>query len=106
MKIPPKVLDEMKKYSAFYQEVWRACAEIPAGEVRTYKWIAQRIGRPSAARAVGLALGANPFAPVIPCHRVIRSDGKMGGYSGSGGIKTKMRYLQMEREGKQVKGTL
>ena len=94
--ITPHLREKMSKYSPFYQAVWKACAEIPAGETRTYGWIAKRIGKPGAARAVGRALGANPFAPVIPCHRVIREDGAMGGYSGEGGVETKRRLLEKE----------
>jgi O-6-methylguanine DNA methyltransferase len=96
MKIPKKIQEAFKGHSPFFQAVWRACAEIPKGEVRTYKWIAERIGRPGAARAVGRALGANPFAPTIPCHRVVRTDGGLGGYSGAGGLKTKLRLLGRE----------
>ena len=91
-----KIETGMKQYPEFYQKVWKACAEIPAGETRTYGWIAKRIGKPGAARAVGRALGANPFAPTIPCHRVVRSDGTLGGYSGAGGLKTKRRLLEKE----------
>jgi len=91
------VFDQMKTYSVFYQEVWKACAEIPKGETRTYGWIAKRIGRPKAARAVGRALAANPFAPVIPCHRVLGADGALTGYSGPGGIAQKRRMLLRER---------
>lgn len=97
MKLPRRIETEMKKYSAFQQAVWRACAEIPRGEVRTYVWIARRLGRPGAARAVGSALAANPFAPLIPCHRVIRSDGTPGGYSAPGGLAAKRRLLEKER---------
>ncbi len=96
MNIPEKVKSDMKQYPAFYQAVWQACAQIPKGQVRTYAWIAKKIGNPKSARAVGRALGANPFAPVIPCHRVVRSDGGLGGYSGEGGIKTKARMLREE----------
>ncbi len=96
-----KINNEMKKYPQFYQEVWQACALIPKGETRTYGWIARKISRPNASRAVGTALAKNPFAPIIPCHRVIRSDGKMGGYSGAGGI-TKKRAL-LARESKKLK---
>lgn len=96
MKISQQILKEFQQHPAFYQAVWRACAEIPKGEVRTYAWIAKKIGKPGAARAVGRALGANPFAPAIPCHRVVRTDGGMGGYSGNGGIKTKIRLLKKE----------
>lgn len=97
MKIPEKILKDMKNYSPFSQAVWKACASIPKGEVRTYGWIAKQIGKPGSARAVGKALGANPFAPIIPCHRVIRSDGGLGGYSGAGGIKTKKQMLIQEK---------
>lgn len=94
----PLVSSLIKTYPQFYQDVWRACARIPAGEVRTYGWIAEQIGRPRAARAVGQALAANPFAPTIPCHRVVRSDGGLGGYSGPGGRARKARLLQLERQ--------
>jgi O-6-methylguanine DNA methyltransferase len=88
-----KITTEMANYSPFYQAVWRACAEIPKGEVRTYGWIAKKIGKPKAARAVGLALGKNPFAPAIPCHRVVGADGRLTGYSGKGGLAQKRRML-------------
>ena len=86
----------MRDYSPFCRAVWQECARIPAGEVRSYGWIARRIGKPRAARAVGRALAANPFAPLIPCHRVIASDGSLGGYSGAGGIPAKRRRLARE----------
>lgn len=97
MTIPKNILEKMKAYSAFSQSVWRACAQIPRGETRTYAWIAQQIQKPGSARAVGRALGANPFAPTVPCHRVVRSDGGLGGYSGRGGLKTKRRLIEQER---------
>ena len=97
MNLPRRVLKEMKDYSPFYQAVWKACAEIPEGQVRTYGWIARRIGKPRAARAVGQALGKNPFAPLVPCHRVVGADGRLTGFSASGGIAAKRRLL--EREG-------
>jgi len=93
MKIPKKILREMSAYPEFSRKVWKACAEIPRGEIRTYGWIAKRIGRPKAARAVGQALGRNPFAPTIPCHRVVGRGGAMTGYSGRGGVKSKRRLL-------------
>lgn len=96
MKIPSNILGRMKSYPPFYQKVWKACAAIPKGETRSYGWIAKKIGRPTAARAVGRALGANPFAPVIPCHRVVGADGRLTGYSGPGGIKQKKRLLDAE----------
>ncbi len=80
----------------FQKKVWKALLEIPKGEVKTYSWIAKKIGRPKAVRAVGSAVGKNPFAPEVPCHRVIRSDGKLGGYSGEGGLKTKKALLKKE----------
>lgn len=91
------VLIEMKKYPLFYQKVWRGVMKIPSGEVRSYKWVAKKIGSPKAFRAVGLALKKNPFAPIVPCHRVIRSDGKLGGYSASGGITKKKSLIEKER---------
>ncbi len=96
MKIPKAIAQKMKRYPPFYQAVWRACAEIPTGQVRTYGWIAKRIGKPQAARAVGQALGKNPFAPTIPCHRVVGADGRLTGYSAQGGVKTKRRMLIKE----------
>lgn len=86
----------MRSYPEFYQRVWRACAEVPKGEVRSYGWIAKRIGSPRSARAVGQALAKNPFAPAIPCHRIVSSTGAMTGYSASGGIKAKLRLLAAE----------
>ena len=91
-----EVLMKMKKYTPFQQAVWKACMEIPAGQTRNYKWIAEKIGKPGAARAVGTALGHNPFAPVVPCHRVIKSDGSLGGFSGAGGPAAKEKLLKKE----------
>ncbi|MEI7482215.1 MAG: MGMT family protein [Elusimicrobiota bacterium] len=86
----------MKAYTDFQRAVWMACMTIPRGQTRSYKWIAGQIGRPKAVRAVGSALGKNPFAPLVPCHRVIKSDGTLGRYSGPGGIKAKRRLLNLE----------
>ncbi len=96
MAISKNIAAKMKAFSPFYQSVWNACASIPKGETRTYGWIAKEIGHPHAARAVGRALGANPFAPQIPCHRVVGASGDMTGYSGPGGIATKRRMLIRE----------
>jgi O-6-methylguanine DNA methyltransferase len=95
-KLPKKIADAMKSHPAFYQAVWKACAEIPKGEVRTYGWLAKRIGKPKSARAVGQALGKNPFAPIVPCHRVVGADGRLTGYSGAGGVAKKRRMLLAE----------
>ena len=76
--------------------VWKEILKIPYGETRTYKEIAQAIGKPNSSRAVANACGKNPYAPDIPCHRVIRSDGKLGGYSGVGGLKMKEKLLKIE----------
>ncbi len=80
----------------FQKKVWRALLKIPKGEVRTYGWIAKQIKHPKAIRAVGNAVGKNPLAPEVPCHRVIRKDGTLGGYSGPGGIKRKKYLLKLE----------
>ena len=95
--MPASIARKMKAYPPFYQKVWAACARIPKGETRTYGWIAKQIGRPNAARAVGRALGANPFAPAIPCHRVIGADGRLTGYSGPGGLRQKRALLDKEK---------
>ena len=96
MNLSKKTILEMSKHPRFYQEVWQECSKIPKGETRTYGWLAVKIGRPGAARAVGSALARNPFAPEVPCHRVIRSDGGMGGYSASGGVRRKRELLKLE----------
>ncbi len=79
----------------FQKKVWQKIGEIPYGELRTYKWIADEIGNPRAVRAVGNAVGKNPVPPIIPCHRVIRSDGKLGGFSS--GISLKKWLLKLEK---------
>ena len=70
--------------------------KIPKGKVKTYKEVAIGIKKPKSVRAVANAIGKNPYAPKIPCHRVIRSDGSLGGYSGKGGINTKRKLLKSE----------
>ncbi len=69
---------------------------IPRGQVITYAQLARRVGRPNAVRAVANAVGKNPCAPDVPCHRIIRSDGTLGGYSGAGGTETKKKLLRAE----------
>jgi len=80
----------------FQLKVWKYLKKIPRGSVKTYSQVAKDIGKPLAVRAVANAIGKNPYAPRIPCHRVIRSDGSLGGYSGKGGIKTKKFLLKKE----------
>ncbi|MCW1888477.1 MAG: MGMT family protein [Candidatus Moranbacteria bacterium] len=80
----------------FQKKVWEELARIPKGTVITYQELAKRIGKPKAYRAVANAVGKNPLAPTIPCHRVIRSDGTLGGYSAKGGIKQKKKLLELE----------
>ena len=80
----------------FQLKVWTYLRKIPRGRVKTYSQVAKAIGKPLATRAVANAIGKNPYAPKIPCHRVIRSDGTLGGYSGKGGVKTKRFLLKNE----------
>ena len=84
------------KGTKFQLKVWNYLKKIPRGKVKTYSEVAKAIGKPLAVRAVANAIGKNPLAPQIPCHRVIRSDGSLGGYSGKGGIKTKKLLLKKE----------
>ena len=80
----------------FQVAVWKYLIKIPKGKVKTYSQVAKAIRKPLAVRAVANAIGKNPYAPKIPCHRVIRSDGKIGGYSGKGGVKAKKLLLKKE----------
>ena len=85
------------KGTKFQIKVWNYLKKIPKGETRTYLQVAKAIGKPKAHRAVANAVGKNPYPPKIPCHRVIRSDGSLGEYSGKGGIKTKLKLLRSEK---------
>jgi methylated-DNA-[protein]-cysteine S-methyltransferase len=80
----------------FQKSVWRGLMSIQRGETVGYAELARRIGKPKAVRAVANAVGKNPLAPAVPCHRVIRSDGGIGGYSGPGGIGAKKKLLESE----------
>lgn len=110
-RIPETFRDQLKSYfegrlrrfdqevvflsgTDFERAVWLTLREIPYGETRTYKWLAERIGKPGAVRAVGRALSKNPIPIVLPCHRVIESDGSIGGYSS--GVEKKRRLLNLE----------
>ncbi len=89
------------KGTEFEREVWSALSLIPFGETRSYKWVAETIGRPGAVRAVGQALSKNPIPIVVPCHRIIESNGSIGGYAL--GVNTKVRLLEMEYYAKMNK---
>ena len=92
------IIKRLEKYNMtrFQTSVLRAALDIPKGEVRTYKQIATKIGHPKAYRAVGSALRINPLAPAIPCHRVVKSNGELGNYSGRKGKAGKRRLLEIE----------
>lgn len=79
---------------SFQKRVWQVCAQIPRGRVTTYQLLAKILGSPRACRAVGNALNKNPQAPQVPCHRVVRSDGQIGGYAN--GQAAKARILRQE----------
>tara|TARA_Y100001936_G_C15953345_1_gene601436 strand:+ start:653 stop:934 length:282 start_codon:yes stop_codon:yes gene_type:complete len=81
----------------FQIKVWEELSKIPLGETRTYKEVAEAIGHPKSSRAVANACAKNPYPIKIPCHRVIRSDGGLGGYSGLGGVKKKQQLLINEK---------
>jgi O-6-methylguanine DNA methyltransferase len=84
---------DLSQGTEFQRRVWRALLDIPRGETRTYKQIAEQIGRPRASRAVGQAVGANPLPIVVPCHRVVARNG-LGGFGG--GLPMKKRLLRLE----------
>ena len=86
---------DLGKGAPFFHRAWQACASIPRGETRTYIWLATRAGNPRAVRAAGQAMAHNPVSIIIPCHRVIASDGSLCGYGG--GLGLKQRLLDLER---------
>jgi methylated-DNA-[protein]-cysteine S-methyltransferase len=91
-KLPKKSfnISLLKRFTPFEQKVYKAILKIPRGETKSYQWVAEKIGHPKAARAVGNALNKNPYTIIIPCHRVVRSDGSLGGYSGGLALKNKL----------------
>lgn len=89
---------------SFKNKVYKICSSIPKGKVTTYGQLASLAGKPKAARAVGVFMKNNPDAPMVPCHRVVASDGKLTGYSGIGGISQKKKMLK--NEGVFFKGSL
>jgi O-6-methylguanine DNA methyltransferase len=88
---------DMTLVPAFHRRVYELARTIPAGKTLSYGEVAARIGSPGAARAVGQALGKNPFAIVVPCHRVLAAGGKLGGFSANGGVDTKLKMLRIEQ---------
>ena len=89
----PDKLD-LSRATHFQREVWETTRLIPYGETRSYTWVAEQIKKPRAVRAAGQALGKNPLPIIIPCHRVVASDGKLGGFSG--GVEMKRHLLSLE----------
>ena len=86
------------KGTKFQLQVWNYLKKIPKGTVKTYKQVAIAINKPKSARAVANACAKNPYAPTVPCHRVVRSDGNLGGYSAKGGTKKKAKLLRIESQ--------
>lgn len=95
-KITPSDIDKLPG-TPFQHDVWKALLNIPYGETRSYAEVASMSGHPNAVRAVANAIGKNPLPPLIPCHRVIRKSGDIGGYSAKGGIERKNELLQQEK---------
>ncbi|MGO9022979.1 MAG: methylated-DNA--[protein]-cysteine S-methyltransferase [Beijerinckiaceae bacterium] len=87
---------DMDAVPPFHRQVYAVARKIEPGSTLTYGEVAQRLGMPGAARAVGQALGGNPFAIIVPCHRIVAKGGKSGGFSAPGGVATKLRLLAIE----------
>ncbi len=85
---------DLSQGTAFQRKVWRTLQRVPYGKLRSYQWIAARVGGPQYARAVGNAVGANPLPIVVPCHRIVAHDASLGGFSG--GLSMKRRLLSLE----------
>jgi len=88
---------DMDRLTPFQRDVYAIARAIPPGQTLTYGDVAKALGDPGLARAVGQALGHNPFAPIVPCHRVLAAGARAGGFSAGGGVGTKLRMLQIER---------
>ena len=91
---------EFPKASPFQMKVWKEVKIIPYGDIKTYSWLGKKLLRPGSSRAVGNALAKNPLPLIIPCHRVVRSDGKLGGFSLPGGILLKKKLIDLEKKNK------
>lgn len=89
-----KMIEQNISLTLFRKKVYKAILEIPKGETRSYRWVAEKTGNFKSYRAVGNALNNNPYSPEVPCHRVICSDGSIGGYAG--GVKQKKAMLRQE----------
>ena len=87
-------MKKVRKFTEFEKKVYRCVMKIPLGQVRSYKWVAGKIGRPKSVRSVGSALKKNPFTLLIPCHRIVKSNGDIGGYSSGKKIKRKLINLE------------
>ena len=88
------IISKNNSFTVFEKRVLRVVSGIPRGKTRTYKWVARRCGYPGASRAVGNALHKNPYAPIVPCHRIVKSDGSIGGYAK--GVAAKRELLRRE----------
>lgn len=92
-----RVAVDLNDASPFFAAAWEACRSIPPGETRSYQWLAEAAGSPNGSRAAGQAMAKNPLPLVIPCHRVVGSNGGLHGYGG-GGVGVKARLLDLERQ--------
>lgn len=95
-------IDSKLKITDFDRKVYRCVSKIPLGQTRSYKWVAEKINKPKAFRAVGRALKRNPFPGIIPCHRVIKENGELGEYSGRGGKNKKKELIAVEKQIKSM----
>lgn len=86
----------MKKRVIDKNKVYKLLKQVPKGKITTYKGLAEAVGHPNAARAIGAIMRVNPYAPIVPCHRVVRSDGSLGGFSGTKRIGEKVKFLNSE----------
>lgn len=91
-----RYITDLTRSSDFERAVYKTLMAIPYGQVRTYQWVAQKAGSPGASRAVGNALSKNPLPIIIPCHRVVKSNGSLGGFSAIDGTKLKEKLLELE----------